>query len=67
MDFTFDASNSQFSLMVGIEDDQILEDPENFAVRAVLQSTDAAVTVDPDESTVTILDNDGKHEQISDQ
>ncbi len=61
-DFTFNAGQSEFSLDVMIIDDGVLEPTESFTVRAELLSTDASgVSIDPEQSTVTITDVDSKN------
>ena len=55
----FDEGTTSFNISVPIEDDNILENPENF--NAVLSSTDPAAVLDPDTATVTITDNDGEY------
>ena len=58
--FTFSPSATQFILTVPITDDDVLEANELFSVRAELLTTDATgVTIDPEQSDVTIIDEDG--------
>ena len=59
MSLVFGKSTTTLVIPVQIEDDNILENPENF--NAVLSSTDPAVVLDPDTATVTITDNDGEY------
>ncbi len=55
----FDGSSTNRTVRITIIDDAILEDNESFFGN--LATTDAAVTVDPDEAEATIIeDNDGK-------
>ncbi len=59
--FTFTPDMTQFTALIPILDDDILERPESFSLRAELLSADAAtVAVAPNTSVVTILDNDSK-------
>ena len=59
--FTFSPTESQFSITIPINDDDILERTEQFYARAELVSSDApGVIIMPDESVVTILDEDSK-------
>ena len=59
---TFSQTSERFFIPVNIVDDAILENTESFLVQAELVSNDApGVTIDPSETTVTIEDNDGKH------
>jgi hypothetical protein len=60
--FTFSETDTEFSLTIAISDDDILEETEQFFVRAGLLSADAGtVTIDPDQSVVTIEDGDSKY------
>jgi hypothetical protein len=60
--YTFSPTNTEFSLTIGIADDDILEETEQFFVRAELLSADATgVTIDPEQSVVTIEDEDSKY------
>ena len=56
----------QLSFNVSIVNDSIPEDAEVFNVSLTLDPADQArlgnVTVSPDVATVTILDDDGKHQ-----
>ena len=64
--FTFSPSATQFILTVPITDDDVLEANELFSVRAELLTTDATgVTIDPEQSDVTIIDEDGMCENSS--
>ncbi len=55
----FDGSSTSRTVRITIIDDAIVEDDESFFGN--LATTDAAVTVDPDEAEATIIeDNDGK-------
>ena len=59
---TFSQSADRFFISVDIVNDAILENTELFLVQAELVSNDApGVTIDPSETSVTIEDNDGKH------
>lgn len=59
---TFNATETQFSVVVVIVDDANLESTnETFSIRAELASFDVTgVSVNPKITTVTIEDNDGK-------
>ena len=58
---TFSPMNMRFSLVVGIVNDDIVEPEESFTARAEVVSTDAArLTIRPEQSIVTIMDDDGK-------
>ncbi len=59
--FTFSSSETQFTAVINIVNDDILESSESFSVRAELVSTDDnLISVDPDESIVTTEDDDSK-------
>ena len=59
--FTFSPTRSDFTATIMIVDDSVLESNENFTVRAELISPDApGVTIAPEQSTVTILDNNSE-------
>ena len=59
--FTFSPTESQFAITIPIIDDGILERTERFFARAELVSSDApGVIILPDESVITILDEDSK-------
>ncbi len=59
--FTFTPSETRFTAVIDIVNDEILESSESFSVRAELVSTDNnLISVDPDESIVTIEDDDSK-------
>ena len=53
---TFDESTSRACADIPIEDDQIVENPEDF--RVVVGGDDPDIVFDPSNSTVTIIDND---------
>ena len=57
VELTFNATSSRACTDIPIEDDTILENPENFTV--VLTSDDPDVSFMPPTSVVTIIDNDG--------
>lgn len=58
---TFTPTQREFNISVPIVDDNIVEATENFIVRADLVSTDAlGVMINPQQSTVTILDTDSE-------
>ena len=48
------------TILVPIIDDNRLEIDETFVGRLVLQGVNDLVTIDPEETTVTIVDNDSK-------
>lgn len=56
-ELTFDADNSRVCINVTIEDDTLLENPENFTV--IINTNDPDATIPDSTSSVTILDNDG--------
>ena len=56
VDLTFDESTSRACVDIPIEDDQIVENPEDF--RVVVGGDDPDVVFDSPSSTVTIIDND---------
>jgi len=57
----FPAGVTSVTFNIPINDDSILEDNENFMLTINQPSLPEGVTVDePDEATVTIVDNDGK-------
>ena len=59
--FTFSPTESQFAITIPINDDDILERTEQFFARAERVSSDATgVIIMPDESVITILDEDSK-------
>ena len=53
---SFTGSKSKVCVNISIEDDSILEDPENFTV--TIMSADPDVSFGTPEATVTIMDND---------
>lgn len=58
---TFSPTQTEFSVTIMIVDDRILEPRESFIVQAELISTDASgVTINPDQSVITINDDDRK-------
>ena len=59
--FTFTSTQSSTTIVVGIVDDDFLEEPhESFRAIATLVSTDATgVNINPSDSVVTILDDEG--------
>jgi len=58
---TFPAGVTSVTFDIPINDDSILEDNENFMLTIDQPSLPEGVIVDePDETTVTIVDNDGK-------
>jgi hypothetical protein len=58
--FTFSPSATQFSLVVMITNDTILEATEMFSVRAELITADAdGLMIAPEQSDVTVTDEDG--------
>ena len=58
---TFNPMNTRFSLVVAIADDDVVEPEESVTARAEVVSTDTAcLTISPEQSIVTILDNDSK-------
>ena len=61
--FLFTPTRTAFNLTVSITDDSVVENPEAFKVRALLVSAvDAGdVSVLPNSTTVTILDNDSMY------
>ena len=60
-EFTFSPSQDRFTLTIAINDDDILEQTEWFFARAELVSSDATgVMIMPDQSEITILDEDSK-------
>jgi hypothetical protein len=60
--YTFSPTNTEFSLTIAINDDNILEETREFFVRAALLSSDAAgVTIDPKQAVVTIEDEDSRY------
>ena len=65
--FTFSPSATEFILTVPIiNDDLLLEANILFSVRAELLTTDATgVMIDPEQSDVTIIDEDGMCENSS--
>ena len=66
-EFTFSPSQDRFTLTIAINDDDILEQTERFFARAELVSSDATgVTIMPDQSEITILDEDSKLQDIPD-
>ena len=63
---TFPAGSTTATFDVPINDDNILEDYENFILTISPSSLPSDVTVsDPDEATVTIVDDDGKKTVIN--
>ena len=63
---TFSAGQTTATFDVPINDDNILEDNENFILTISPSSLPNNVTVsDPDEATVTIVDDDGKKTVIN--
>jgi hypothetical protein len=61
-EYVFSQSDTRFSLTIAIADDDILEETKQFIVRAELLSADAnGVTIDPEQSVVTIEDEDSKY------
>ena len=59
--FTFSPTESRFAITILINNDDILERTEQFFARAQLVSSDApGGIIMPDESVITILDEDGK-------
>ena len=65
-EFTFSPSQDRFTLTIAINDDDILEQTERFFARAELVSSDATgVMIMPDQSEITILDEDSKFIKIA--
>jgi hypothetical protein len=60
---TFSPTQAAFNLTVMIVNNDILENTETFTVQAELVSMDAAssVMIAPQQSEVTILDDDGEY------
>ena len=59
---TFTAGTTEASLNVSLTDDNIFERNEKFMLTIDSSSLPNNVTIgDPDEATVTIVDNDGKN------
>ena len=58
--FTFSQAATQFSLVVDIVDDEILEATERFLVLAEINSDAPKVSLDPKQTTVTTYDDDSK-------
>ena len=59
---TFTAGTTEASLNVSLTDDNIFESNEKFMIIIDPSSLPSNVTVDdPDQVTVTIVDNDGKY------
>ena len=60
-EFTFSPSQDRFILTIAINNDDTLEQTERFFARAELVSSDATgVMIIPDQSEITILDEDSK-------
>ena len=60
MTFTFSQDATEFSLVVDIVDDEIVEATESFLVLADIITDAPTVSLSPDQSTVTITDDDCK-------
>ena len=58
--FTFSQAATKFSLVVDIVDDEILEVTEKFLVLAEINSDVPKVSLNPEQTNVTITDDDGK-------
>ena len=58
MDLTFNAGNTNQTVMIPILGDTVVEGTESFTVS--LTSVDSAVTLSPSTTTVTIEDDDSK-------
>ena len=58
--FTFSQAATQFSLVVDIVDDEILEATERFLVLAEIYLDSPDVSLCPERANVTITDDDGK-------
>ena len=57
MMLTFDSDNIQITVPVGIVDDDIHEDPDDFFLLHLELINGINVTVSPDEAMIQILDN----------
>ena len=61
MPFTSDPSTHRQCFEVNITDDGALEDTEDFSLRlSLVGGSNVPIIIDPDESTVEIIDNDCK-------
>ena len=60
MDLVFGPSTSQHTVNIPITDDNLLETNETFVLELFLTSLVSNVTVYPNVTTVTILDNEGR-------
>lgn len=62
MNITFTPSNAYHTISVMIVDDDVLEEREYFVVQFIVDEDKERVDVtDPDNATVTIVDNDSEH------
>ena len=60
MDLVFGPSTSQHAVNISITDDNLLETNETFVLELFLTSLVSNVTVYPNVTTVTILDDEGQ-------
>ena len=58
--FIFSQAATQFSLAVDIVNDEVLEATERLLVLAEINSDAPKVSINPEQTTVTITDDDGK-------
>ena len=57
VDLLFDADTATVCVRIPVDDDNILEEEERFDIS--LTTNDTAITLSPEEQSVTIIDNDG--------
>ncbi len=60
MTLTFDADNTRRVFLITLLDDEVDEVDEILSSLLGLDSQDSTVTLSPSETTITIIDNDGK-------
>ena len=61
MDLTFNAVNTNQTVMISITGDTVVEGTESFTVSLSNTAGDSAVTLNPSTTTVTIEDDDSKN------
>ncbi len=57
---TFDADNTRRVFLITLLDDEVDEVDDILSSLLGLDSQDSTVTLSPNETTITIIDNDGK-------
>lgn len=60
MDLTFDPLNTRQDVGVVIRNDDVLEPGQDFTSRLQLQTAERGVKIDPNVTTIVIVDDDSK-------